>query len=117
MFKYIIILISLLIPDNFQNIKVLEHIDSKSQIKKYMKSISKDLGVECKFCHDMDDKSLDTPHKEIAREMILLTRQINNYLHAFQSNDEEGKEEALTVTCWTCHKGHAEVQTHRPESE
>ena len=82
-------------------------MSSKSQLKKYMKSISKDLGVECKFCHDMDDKSLDTPHKEIAREMILLTRQINDYLHAFKSNKED---EVMTITCWTCHKGYAEVE-------
>tara|TARA_Y100000590_G_C15438556_1_gene907956 strand:+ start:443 stop:793 length:351 start_codon:yes stop_codon:yes gene_type:complete len=116
MFKYILILFSLLISDNFQNIQVLEHIDSKSKMRKYMKSISKDLGVECRFCHDMDDKSLDTPHKEIAREMILLTRQINDYLHAFEASEED-EEKAITITCWTCHKGHAEVQTLRPESE
>ena len=112
----VILLVSVAFSSTFENVKVL-NIESRSEMKKYMKSISKDLGVECKFCHDMDDKSLDTPHKEIAREMILLTRQINDYLHAFQANEEEGKEEALTVTCWTCHKGHAEVQTHRPESE
>ena len=100
----------------FKNVQVLD-ITSKSELRNYMKSITKDLGVKCSHCHNMDDKSLDTPHKEIAREMILLTRQINDYLHAFQANDEEGKEEALTVTCWTCHKGKTEVEQKRPIEE
>ena len=71
--------ITFLLSDDFKNLKVLD-ITSRGEIKKYMKSISKDLGVKCSHCHDMDDKSLDTPEKETAREMIILTRQINNYL-------------------------------------
>ena len=113
MYIILFFLFSIIFSNNFENVTVLE-MSSKSQLKKYMKSISKDLGVECKFCHDMDDKSIDTPHKQIAREMILLTRQINDYLHAFKSNKED---EVMTITCWTCHKGYAEVETKRSESE
>ena len=106
--------ISNLIADDFINVKVLD-IQSRSKIKKYMKSISKDLGVKCSYCHDMDDKSLDTEHKEIAREMIILTRQINSLLnntgigaHADSTNTK------TVITCWTCHKGNTHVEKERP---
>ena len=79
-----------------------------------MKSIAKDLGVKCKYCHNMDDKSIDTPHKEKAREMIILTRQINEYLQTLHKEEEE---ENITITCWTCHKGKTEVEPKRPVEE
>ena len=65
--------------DDLKYVQVLD-ITSNREKKKYMKSISKDLGTKCKSCHIMDDKSLDTPKKAIAREMIILTRQINDFL-------------------------------------
>ena len=61
----------------FKNVTVLD-ITSKSEMRSYMKSISKDLGVKCSHCPDMDDKSLDTPQKDITREMIKLTRYLND---------------------------------------
>ena len=103
----------ILISDNFQNIKVL-NIESRSEMKKYMKSISKDLGVKFRHCHDMDDKSIDTPEKEIAREMMILTRQINDYLYSLHT---EKDEMIISVSCWTCHKGELEVEHKRPLEE
>ena len=78
--KYIIInilLLSFIFSNTFKNVKVLE-IDSRTEMKKYMKSISKDLGVKCSHCHDMDDKSIDTSQKDIAREMIKLTKKLKS---------------------------------------
>ena len=112
--KYLLIVfISMLMSSDFENVNVLD-ITSKTELKRYMKSISKDLGVKCKYCHNMDDKSIDTPHKEIAREMIILTRQINKHLHSLQKDKEEGN---VTITCWTCHKGKTEVEPKRPIEE
>ena len=102
--------ISTIIADNFANVIVLD-IKSRSDMKRYMKSISKDLGVKCSYCHDMDDKSLDSEHKEIAREMIILTRQINNLLNA----GKDSTDVKTVITCWTCHKGDAHVQKERPK--
>ena len=79
-----------------------------------MKSISKDLGVKCSHCHDMDDKSIDTPEKEIAREMMILTRQINAYLYSLHNKEDET---IISVSCWTCHKGKIEVEQKRPLEE
>ena len=68
--KYIILFfLSMLISSDFKNVRLLE-FTSNTELKKYMKSIQKDLGVKCKYCHNMDDKSIDTPHKEKAREEL-----------------------------------------------
>ena len=107
----LVILFSISISKDFKNVQVLD-ITSKKEMKKYMKSITKDLGGKCKDCHDMDDMSLDNPVKEIAREMIVLTRRINDIL----SSVKEDKDTTFTkVTCWTCHKGKFEVEHSRLE--
>ena len=48
----ILILASFLISDDFKNVQLLD-ITSRTEMKKYMKGISKDLGVKCSYCHDM----------------------------------------------------------------
>ena len=81
-----IFLFSIIINSDFKNVQVL-NIESKKEMKKYMKSISKDLGAKCKDCHYMDDFSIDNPMKNKAREMIILTRQINIFRLANRSNN------------------------------
>ena len=110
---FIVFFVALIFPNDFKNLKVLD-IKSKGEIRKYMKSISKDLGVKCSYCHDMDDKSIDTPDKEIAREMIILTRQINDYLKSLSTRADST---VVTISCWTCHKGKPEVEKNRPEED
>jgi hypothetical protein len=63
-----------------------------------MQFISASLGVDCDFCHvqsgfEKDDK----PEKNAARKMIAMMRDINN----------RNFGGANTVTCVTCHQGHA----------
>ena len=108
-----IIFFSLIFSDDLKNVQVLD-ITSNREMKKYMKSISKDLGTKCKSCHIMDDKSSDTPEKDIAREMIILTRHINEILLTMEN---ENHEKISPVTCWTCHKGSFEVEKTRPVEE
>ena len=108
-----IIFFSLIFADDLKNVQVLD-ITSNREMKKYMKSISKDLGTKCKSCHIMDDKSLDTPEKDIAREMMILTRHINEILLTIENENEE---KISPVTCWTCHKGSFEVEKTRPVEE
>ena len=108
-----LILFSFIFSDDLKNVQVLD-ITSNREMKKYMKSISKDLGTKCKSCHIMDDKSLDTPEKDIAREMMILTRHINEILLTIEN---ENHEKISPVTCWTCHKGSFEVEHTRPVEE
>ena len=106
------ILFSFLLSESeFKNVTVLD-ITSKSEMRKYMKSISKDLGVKCSYCHNMDDKSLDTPEKDITREMIKLTRYLNDLLN---NEKEDTTNHATYVTCWTCHYGKTQPASIRPE--
>ena len=95
----------------FKNVKVLD-ITSKAELRKYMKSISKDLGVKCSYCHDMDNKSLDTPEKDITREMIKLTHYLNDLLNI---EKKDTINHTTYVTCWTCHYGKTQPASIRPE--
>lgn len=81
-----------------KNLKVYPKGTSKKDIKKGMKAISKALGVECDFCHDLSALDKDTPMKEKARDMMRMTMSVNANL-----KKQGFKQE---VTCATCHAGH-----------
>ena len=54
------------------------------------------LGAKCDTCHVQGDFASDEkPEKEMARKMIVMTREIN-------AKFPDGKEH---VTCFTCHRG------------
>jgi hypothetical protein len=64
-----------------------------------MRSFTVALGVKCDFCHVQGDfASDDKHHKEIARHMITMAKNING-------NFPDGKTH---VTCYTCHRGATE---------
>jgi hypothetical protein len=66
-------------------------------IKKDMKVISKALGVQCDFCHDLDAMDKDSEHKEEARKMMRMVTSINQKMKKDGFRDE--------VSCVTCHVG------------
>lgn len=82
-----------------KDLQVLK-FESIPETKKFMKQMSKDLGVKCKFCHNLDDFSLETDHKKIGRHMIKMTMNINEKYFNW--------DKARNVTCWTCHQGQKE---------
>ena len=85
-------------PAGGKNLKILPKTMSKQEIKKAMKGIADALGVQCDFCHDTDDMAKDTPKKERAREMMLMTANVNKT--TFKGKDR--------VKCVTCHMGKKE---------
>ena len=89
-----------------KNLKVLDFTSTKD-VKKYMKMISKDLGVKCKYCHDMNDKSADTEKKEIARFMMNMVQTQNDSVFNYES--------APKISCWTCHRGSTMPELFRPK--
>ena len=102
---YILIILNInFLFSQFKNVKVFD-LKSGKEMKKYMKMISKDLGVKCSFCHDLNDKSIDTKHKEIARDMIKMQNDLNK--HFFSSKNDSSKQSHNTtqISCWTCHRG------------
>mgnify|MGYP007063839256 FL=1 len=46
--------------------------------------------------------------------MIILTRQINDYLKSLSTKEDTT---AVTIACWICHKGKPEVEKNRPEED
>ncbi len=103
-----------IMQDKSNNLQVLEY-ESERDLKKYMKSISKDLGVKCKFCHDLNDKSIDTDHKNIAREMMRMQMDLNKSFFALLGDSLHIHGDMPQISCWTCHRGTKEPQTVRPK--
>ena len=81
-----------------KNLKVYPAGTDTAEIKKDMKLVSKALGVQCDFCHDLDDfSSDDIPKKNIARGMMKMVGSINGKLKKDGFKAE--------VKCMTCHAG------------
>jgi Photosynthetic reaction centre cytochrome C subunit len=87
-----------------------------------MEDFRTSLGVECAFCHVSgsrlekghagDRQSDDAPHKVIARDMIRMTKEINQAL----TGNGVFPDAANVVTCWTCHRGNRMPPTLPPSS-
>ena len=97
-----------------KNLQVLD-FESVRELKKYMKTIGKDLGVKCTFCHDLNDKSIDTKHKLVAREMMEMQKNLNKQYFAMIGDSLLKLDNALQISCWTCHRGTKEPQLVRPK--
>ena len=87
-----------------KNLQVLD-FESIRDVKKYMNTVAKDLGVKCSFCHDIRNKSKDTNHKIIARDMIKMQREINERLLLTENDSLKSNETQAQISCWTCHRG------------
>ncbi len=100
-------------------LKNLQVLDFKSErdLKKYMKTIGKSLGVKCKFCHDINDKSIDTDHKLVAREMMQMQIDLNKSFFAQIGDSLLHRETTLQISCWTCHRGSNEPQLIRSKEK
>lgn len=87
----------------FKSIKVLNDMPA-DQMGMVMNMMSASLGVDCKFCHASNDGDFEKEgfeHKDIARQMLKMTFDINK-------NFFEGRPE---VTCNTCHRGAGHPQS------
>ena len=112
---FLVILFSIsFMMGEFKNVQVLK-FETEKDLKKYMKSISKDLGVKCTFCHDLNDKSIETNHKTIAREMIIMQNNLNNQFFSKQTDSLKKQEHVTQISCWTCHRGSKVPELIRPK--
>ena len=97
---------------NFKNLKVLDPMIEKSELKLLMKGYAKSLGVKCTFCHVPDAYHKDDKkHKLVAREMIIMTASIKEDLKkTFPKRDVFEK-----FNCVVCHAGNTNpewAETH-----
>ena len=114
-FTILSVLISVgIMQEEPQNLQVLD-FKSMRELKKHMKTIQKNLGVKCTFCHDINDKSIDTEHKIIAREMMKMQIELNKGFFAQIGDSLLKHENTLQISCWTCHRGNKKPQLVRPK--
>lgn len=105
------------------NLKVLPKDISPEDLHKIMHGIAGSLGVECKFCHEVNAQthkpnfaSDAKPEKQTARIMMQMTRTINHDYMA-QIHDPDAQPEDQHVTCGTCHRGHKMPEHFVPPPE
>lgn len=68
-----------------------------------MQAIAGALGVECSYCHSAPRGSGQAePRKDIARQMIAMTRELNQRVQAATG---KAAGEVTRVDCITCHRG------------
>lgn len=87
----------------WKDLQILPKNISKDELKKTMKAMSKDLGVDCSFCHEEPNMEKDTNKKKLAREMMQMTGDINKKYPSTMKK----------VTCFTCHRGKEEPERQK----
>jgi len=95
----------------FKNLQVLPKNISADSLDKIMDGFTVSMGKDdCNYCHVKDKltntiiyEKDDKPEKEIARNMMRMTMDINKKY--FQFNEEVTAAQVQAVTCYTCHKG------------
>jgi tetratricopeptide (TPR) repeat protein len=73
-----------------------------ADIMSLMQEIVQSLGVQCEYCHSARGSGLPEPKKDIARQMIAMTRDLNTRI---QTATGKSAAEAAQVKCVTCHRG------------
>jgi hypothetical protein len=87
----------------FENIQLLKDVPAGALLSIMEIGYSKSLGVTCTHCHIANHwESDDKRNKLIARDMVVMMRQINNDLLKKIKNLES---ENPVVNCTTCHRG------------
>ena len=102
-----------------RNLQVLPKDISDAQLDSIMKQYNKALGVSCNFCHtkrrdypdSLDYASDKDPMKTTARKMMRMTIEINR--KNFWTEKNKRPHELNEVTCYTCHRGEAWIESGR----
>ena len=96
--------------EKFKNLQVLPKNISEDSLDKIMDGFTIALGTDCNYCHTLDKKanaiiyeSDNKPEKEIARNMMRMTMEVNKKY--FEFNETVTAAEVQAVTCYTCHRG------------
>ena len=91
------------------NLQILPKDTPRPQVIQIMQTYTAALGVECSHCHVQEGRggrndmaADDKPTKKTARQMMQLTREINDKLPALVG---KAAGTATTVACATCHRG------------
>lgn len=100
-------------PKKLKNLKVFPSTATYREVDHAMDQFKVDLGVKCNYCHapsknnpkKLDMASDENPKKDISREMMRMTAELNNkYISKIPHADTA---KVQMVTCNTCHRGSA----------
>lgn len=94
----------------FKNLKVLPADISHKKLDEIMDNFKVALGVKCGYCHapskdnprKLDMASDANPKKDIARDMMRMSMEINSKFFS-----DSAKAGIYKVGCYTCHHGEA----------
>lgn len=107
------------VPDKFTNLRVLPPNISREHLISLMNGYCRQLGVRCSNCHMLNHDTHVVnfasdlkPEKQTARLMIGMTQAINS---RYLIKVPESLKARRTVTCITCHRGHAVPEEGDPE--
>lgn len=101
--------------DPERNLEILPADISKDELMAVMKSFQVALGMGCDDCHaaskedpsKLDFKSDDNPHKEVTRDMMRMTAELNEkYFDVPGDFKDNYLYQEYPVTCNSCHNGH-----------
>ena len=97
------------------NLQVLPKDMTRQQVVQIMQQFTQALGVQCGHCHlfvgpndPMNDFASDMkPEKNIARQMMLMVRQINPMVQKAMAPKKAAADQVTAVNCAMCHRGAA----------
>lgn len=87
----------------FRNVQLMKDIPADRFLRIMDMGYRQSLGVSCDYCHVEDRWEADEKRpKRAAREMILMTKMINEHLGKLTEIDTQD----ASVNCTTCHRGY-----------
>ena len=108
----------------FKNLKILPKNISKEQLDSVMHHFTASLNVKCNFCHIRNEQtgvwdhaSDENKHKLVARDMMKMTKNINDKYFDVVGNKKDPMSVKLLVTCYTCHHAEKEPAVNPPVRE
>lgn len=81
--------------------------DHDLEVRKYMVQISKEIGVTCSYCHNVNNfKSYEKPAMKETKDMIHIVKLLNAQGFTYKN--------APKADCYMCHRGKAKPDYKMP---
>ncbi len=92
----------------FKNVQLMKDVPAARFLRIMDQGYARALGVDCEHCHSPEMWEADDKRpKKAAREMIVLTRDLNAKLAKLENLDNTEP----TANCNTCHRGQVKPST------
>ena len=92
------------VPGRLYNVQALKQYDYAGLLGQ-MAYFTQSLGVQCQYCHNVNNFAYDTPTKKIARTMVIMVGRIQTDHISGVHKDFPNYAVNGAVGCATCHRG------------